>query len=188
MRKLVKSVLPTRRLRPSAFAPWRSSSCLLDNEGSLSPDATSLWAVMGHGSHSPSMCRLPLSQFTGDLMLGDKRLGSQSCSRAQPHNPLARLQRALAATARTGIWRPQAQSRDCRRHELKNGFMTNGLAPGAASLSALSRQDLSKPSGLIASKILYKNVGTRGQGLGASTASGKRQLAGTSAGRSRALS
>ena len=47
-----------------------------------SPLTTGLWAVMGHGLHSPSVCRLPLSQITGNLVLGDKRLGGQSCSRA----------------------------------------------------------------------------------------------------------
>ena len=37
----------------------------------------------------------------------------------------------------------------------RTGLMASGLAPGAASLSALSTSDITKSSGLIASKILY---------------------------------
>ena len=111
----LKSGSPTRCLRPSAFTPSAPARCLLSGEGSLVAGRYyGLWAFMGHGLHAPSMCRLPLSQFTGNLMLGDKRLGGQSCSRARPYNPLARLRTCTFAIARTGTWRPQAQSSDCR--------------------------------------------------------------------------
>src|ERR1700733_5694302 len=60
----------------------------------------------------------------------------------------------LAAIARTGIWPPQAQSRELPSAvSSRTGLTANGLAPGAASLSALSRQELTKCRGLVASKI-----------------------------------